>query len=235
MLAFVRITAPGVRYVLLRGLLAVCLVLPLIQPKLALTAFDDADWLDASRAGVSLPWPNRITTPGDRSDSNADAARLRRVTAWARWLLLVLVAGAALRVAWIGAGLVRLRRLRSAGEEAPVIPEYDELQVRIGTRAQVRFVPQLEQPVTFGVRRPVVLLPDRLRQLPTGIQRAVLAHELWHVRHYDWIWVLFEELVRAALWFQPAVWMPSSPLPTGRACSPPPRSRAAVISCSEYS
>jgi D-alanyl-D-alanine endopeptidase (penicillin-binding protein 7) len=96
------------------------------------------------------------------------------------------------------------------------IPDYDELQMRIGTRAQVRFVPELEQPVTFGVRSPVVLLPDVLRQLPVGIQRAVLAHELWHVRRYDWSWVLFEEIVRAAMWFQPAVWVLVSRIQSAR-------------------
>jgi TonB family protein len=38
------------------------------------------------------------------------------------------------------------------------------------------------------------------------VQRAVLAHELWHVRRRDWAWVLVEESVRAALWFNPAIW-----------------------------
>ena len=34
----------------------------------------------------------------------------------------------------------------------------------------------------------------------------MLAHELWHVRRYDWGWVLVEEVVRAACWFHPAMW-----------------------------
>ena len=49
-----------------------------------------------------------------------------------------------------------------------------------------------------------------------GIQRAVLAHELWHVKRYDWSWVLFEELVRAALWFQPAMWVLISRIQSAR-------------------
>ena len=207
MLAVIRITAPGVRYLLLRVLLVLCLVLPLLQPKVVLTAVDDsAVWLDVSRAGVSLPWQNRKTAGAGRSDAN-DAAHSRVVPAWAAWVLLALVAGAALRLSWIALGLVRVRQLRTAGEPAPSTADYDELQICIGTQAEVRFVAQLEQPVTFGVVRPVVLLPAILRQLPMSMQRAVLAHELWHVRRYDWSWVLFEELVRAVLWFQPAIWV----------------------------
>ena len=34
----------------------------------------------------------------------------------------------------------------------------------------------------------------------------MLAHELWHVRRRDWAWVLLEEAIRAAFWFNPAMW-----------------------------
>ena len=60
--------------------------------------------------------------------------------------------------------------------------------------------------MTFGVRRPVVLLPDALRAQPDDIQRAVLAHELLHVQRRDWAWLVVEEIVRAAFWYQPAAW-----------------------------
>jgi protein TonB len=33
----------------------------------------------------------------------------------------------------------------------------------------------------------------------------VLCHELFHVRRRDWLWVVAEEIVRAVLWFHPAV------------------------------
>ncbi len=49
-----------------------------------------------------------------------------------------------------------------------------------------------------------------------GIQRAVLAHELWHVRRYDWCWVVLEEVVRAVFWFQPAMWILISRIQSAR-------------------
>src|SRR6185436_14034585 len=76
----------------------------------------------------------------------------------------------------------------------------------LGTRATIRIVPGLKQPVTFGVVRPVVLLPDTLERHSLDIQRAVLAHELLHVQRHDWAWILVEEVVRAVFWFHPAMW-----------------------------
>ena len=54
--------------------------------------------------------------------------------------------------------------------------------------------------------KPAVLLPASFSSLPVGVQRAVLAHELWHVRRRDWAWVLLEEGICAAFWFNPAMW-----------------------------
>jgi protein TonB len=119
---------------------------------------------------------------------------------------VVLIGGALLRLLWIGGSLFRLRRLRTAGERAPASADDDELQRTLGTRAEIRYLPELGQPVTFGVRAPVVLLPDSLRTHPAEIRRAVLCHELLHVQRRDWAWVLVEETVRAAFWFHPAMW-----------------------------
>ena len=82
--------------------------------------------------------------------------------------------------------------------------------------ASIRFVPHLGQPLTFGFRAPVILLPASLRSQPVPIQRAVLAHELWHVRRRDWFWTVCEEVVRAALWFHPGIWILLSRIQSAR-------------------
>jgi TonB family protein len=130
-------------------------------------------------------------------------------TATQRWPLLVgyvLVAGTTARFLWLAIGILRLRRLRKAGEPGIPAAGHDEIQALIRAGAEIRYVSRLGQPVTFGVFRPFVLLPDSFPTLAPAVQRAVLAHELWHVRRRDWAWVLVEESVRAALWFNPAIW-----------------------------
>ena len=48
--------------------------------------------------------------------------------------------------------------------------------------------------------------PSGVGSLEPDARRAVLCHELVHVARRDWPWIVAENVVRAALWFHPAVW-----------------------------
>ncbi len=63
---------------------------------------------------------------------------------------------------------------------------------------------EIGTPATVGVHRAIVLLPRRVLTLPPPVQRAVIAHELVHVKRRDWLHTLAEEFWCAALWFHPA-------------------------------
>ena len=190
--ALLRLDAPGVRFVYWRALVVFCLTLPWIQAKRAIEAATSAD------DGVILP----LASNGPAQAVGAAGAHIN----WPLAVAVLISAGILLRLIWMAAGLFYLRRLRSAGCATQDDGETDEMQRALGTRAEVRYVPGLTQPVTFGMRRPVVLLPAGLREHPSEIQRAVLTHELVHVQRRDWAWIVGEELVRAALWFHPAMW-----------------------------
>lgn len=193
------VDAAAVRHSWWRAVLALCLALPLLQPwqrvaapTIALTSIVVAP---AAPGGEFVP----SALGGGRGSGVA-------VPAWPAVLAIVLAAGASLRLAWLAAGLVRLHRLRRAGAIASPTETDVELQSLVQAGAEIRYVDGICQPVTFGIRRPVVLLPASLCALPTAVQRAVLAHELWHVRRRDWAWVVAEETVRGVLWFHPAIW-----------------------------
>ena len=82
------------------------------------------------------------------------------------------------------------------------------MKSRIGVTAQIRIAPDLDGPVTFGLRQPVILLPTRFERMSREVQGAILAHELLHVSRKDWVWTCCEELVRSLFWFHPAmVWL----------------------------
>jgi TonB family protein len=85
-------------------------------------------------------------------------------------------------------------------------PRLDLLRATIAPHAEFRVSPSLRGPVTFGLLRPVVVLPSRFAELPADIQEAIACHELLHVRRCDWIVSVAEQVVRAALWFHPAIW-----------------------------
>jgi bla regulator protein BlaR1 len=63
------------------------------------------------------------------------------------------------------------------------------------------------EPGVFGIFRQVLLLPDGIAIRLTQVQlRAVLAHELCHVRRRDNLTAAFHMLVEAVFWFHPLVW-----------------------------
>jgi TonB family protein len=62
-------------------------------------------------------------------------------------------------------------------------------------------------PITFGWRRPAVIVPETFRELSEDEQEGVACHELLHVRRRDWPITVLEEFLRAVVWFHPAVWI----------------------------
>ena len=183
---------PAVRYTLWQLLLALCLILPFLQTPQSVgseSLIQSQVWVTADAAAPA-------------------AARHVRGVRWDDMTVLipVLLAGATLRLIWIAFGLVRLRRFRRAGEVISLSSEESALQDALGTRAEIRYAAGLQQPITFGVMSPVVLLPSEVRCCPVDIRRAVVCHELLHVRRKDWAWLVGEETIRAVLWFHPAIW-----------------------------
>jgi TonB family protein len=61
--------------------------------------------------------------------------------------------------------------------------------------------------VTWGQRRPKVILPQTAPQWPDDRIRVVLCHELAHIRRHDWMLLMTAELLRSLHWFNPIVWI----------------------------
>ena len=61
--------------------------------------------------------------------------------------------------------------------------------------------------VTWGVRRPKILLPATAPAWRDDRIGLVLSHELAHARRGDWIVTLAAELLRVVYWFNPLVWI----------------------------
>jgi bla regulator protein BlaR1 len=67
--------------------------------------------------------------------------------------------------------------------------------------------PTLLEPGVFGIRRPVLLLPEGITSRLTPAQlQAILAHEICHVRRRDNLTAALHMLVEAIFWFYPPVW-----------------------------
>jgi bla regulator protein BlaR1 len=63
------------------------------------------------------------------------------------------------------------------------------------------------EPGVFGIRKPVLLLPEGITERLTQSQlEAVIAHELCHVRRRDNLTATIHMVVTAIFWFHPLMW-----------------------------
>jgi beta-lactamase regulating signal transducer with metallopeptidase domain len=149
----------------------------------------------------------------------ADAASA--LAGWATALRVVWMAGAAtvlLRLLWgwlaIRETSVGARPVHDAGWGRRL----DEARAALGLRRAVdlRRSPLLAAPLTWGTLHPVVLLPADADAWPEEHRRAVLLHELAHVRRLDCLVQVLGQLACAWWWFHPGVWWVAARLQAAR-------------------
>jgi beta-lactamase regulating signal transducer with metallopeptidase domain len=126
-----------------------------------------------------------------------------------QWLWL---AGAIAGIAVLVTGSVRLARMASDSEQitdgpwarltAAVSQEY-------GLRGSVRLLRGRNSAIlaSWGVFFPKILLPANSEDWPEERIRAVLCHELAHIRRRDWFVQIVTEVLRVIYWFNPLFWI----------------------------
>ncbi|MGO8787773.1 MAG: TonB family protein [Terriglobia bacterium] len=184
-----RLRAPRVLLAYWQGLLAICLVLPLLQPWKALAVVSSLP--DGT---VSISFQGAAAIPPD----------LRSLLY--PFIGGVLIAGIVVRLGWLALGLARLRAIRRGAQPFDPLPDgVRELQLRLRVSPAWYLSPGIESPATFGLRPPSILLPERFPTMNEAFQRAIAGHEMLHVVRRDWIQNLAEELILTIFWFHPAV------------------------------
>jgi TonB family protein len=186
-----RLNEPRVVLRFWQVLLGICLALPLLQPWQPDLYHQSVN----GQASVSLG-AGRIL-----SDSPVD---------WAAWLpdsrlvAGLVVAGILVRLGWMAAGLLRLRALRGRAVwlSASGLPLSDCPK---SVPARFYITSELDRPATYGISDPVILLPVRALELEESQLRAILLHELEHIRGRHWPVAILEEIVRSIFWYHPAV------------------------------
>lgn len=139
-------------------------------------------------------------------------------------LLLLWTMGASVVLFRLLVGSLTIRRLRRQsvpieGSEWEDI--VDDLKATISLQRPVtlRISHQSIPPMTWGVFRPVVLLPATAMEWSPSRRKLVLAHELAHVRRNDGILQLLLQAVCSLYWFNPTVWYAARRLRIERECA----------------
>ena len=159
------------------------------------------------RRPPELPLVSLVGAPASFVEA-IDARGRRRACPGAAIVGGVLAAGVVLRLLWLGVGLRAAVAADAPAARRPRRPTRSTRSrpssargARVALRARPRAAGHLRRRA-----RGRAAAGRAARRVARSSGRAVLCHELLHVRRRDWPWVLVEEAVLALLWFHPAVW-----------------------------
>jgi beta-lactamase regulating signal transducer with metallopeptidase domain len=131
---------------------------------------------------------------------------------WRTWVIgawLIGVALMLLRAIYIVVGGAKLRRLCRPLEDELILALVEQLRkcVGIARRIRVAVSEHIFVPGVVGCIWPTLLLPAwMISGVSTDDLRAILAHELAHIRRYDYLVNFYQMVIEAILFFNPAVW-----------------------------
>lgn len=81
-----------------------------------------------------------------------------------------------------------------------------KLALKVSRPVCIRLSASIDSPVSFGLLRPVILLPVPARDWTESIMTDVLLHELSHIKRLDWLTTLLAYVVASLYWMNPLVW-----------------------------
>ncbi|MFT4638300.1 MAG: beta-lactamase regulating signal transducer with metallopeptidase domain [Verrucomicrobiales bacterium] len=127
------------------------------------------------------------------------------------WVLPIWGVGAILFCSKVLLGLLalfRIERSSSTLDRDPWDAMVDECRRDLGIKRQVHLLkfPGRIMPMTWGVLRNFVVLPSSAMRWSGQRIRAVLMHELAHIRRGDYLASLVRDAVCAFYWFHPLIW-----------------------------
>ena len=143
--------------------------------------------------------------------------RFRLTPDWTALVLPVWLSGVGVALLLIVVGMVRiawLDRVTKPMTNDTWLGLLEVLSRELGLRRSVRLLQANgpAMPMTWGVRRPAILLPAEADQWPAERRRDVLLHELAHVRRHDCFIQLVARIACAVYWFHPLVWLAATRL-----------------------
>lgn len=223
MLIFRRIT-PAMRHLVWSLALGGLLVLPVLTcllpawnvlPGWTITTRSDAQperpqpVPPAKSGSVDLP----VDHAGDVAAPlpTSDARPVSRFS-WRGWLVALYIFGLVIALLPLAVSMMALRRLR---QRATLLTSAewnalgDQLRRELHVRQPVVLLQSADamMPMTWGLLRPCILLPQEAEQWSPDRRRLVLLHELAHIKRRDTRSQLAARVVCALYWPHPLVWL----------------------------
>jgi beta-lactamase regulating signal transducer with metallopeptidase domain/protein involved in polysaccharide export with SLBB domain len=132
-------------------------------------------------------------------------------TSWSltQWLRAAWATGVVLFLLPVASALWRLSTIGRTGLPAAwARAEFARLTSARGVSVPIELLEHeaVAGPMTFGITRPVIVLPPDAREWSSAELRCALMHELEHIQRRDWLMQIVARSVAAFYWFHPMVW-----------------------------
>ena len=122
---------------------------------------------------------------------------------WTDWIAVV----------WVGVGLLLFVRLivgigtvwHISIRGSDFSSAIEQMGSNWNHQVSVRLSNRITVPIVWGFFRPVILLPPDATGWQTERLRAVLLHELAHIKRWDWLMQTIAQITCALYWFNPLV------------------------------
>ncbi len=201
-------TRASVRHLILAATFAALITTPLIVMAVPETTI--AIPVEAVSAPSATATGQVVKPPAVAVDSAGAIAQEPSRISWWAVAQLVWVVGLVLCLTPVAATLWRLRSLRRTSLPwAERSPSMQALAEECGLRRRVEVLrhEQVSSPITFGVWRPVILMPTHAATWSDADLKRALVHEIEHVRRADWMVHLTARVASSAYWFHPLAWI----------------------------
>jgi beta-lactamase regulating signal transducer with metallopeptidase domain len=177
-----------------------------------------ASHAQAPRRAPSTAAPTvREQRPVSSSTAPEGSVRWRLTPGWTALVFPIWVGGVGAVLILLAVGMARImwlgRITRPVEDEAWLIL-VEELSLELGLHRHVRLLQSNgpAMPMTWGIRRPAILLPAEADDWSAERRRDVLLHELAHVKRHDFLIQLIARFACAVYWFHPLVWLAATRL-----------------------
>ena len=155
--------------------------------------------------------PDTVTT-AHRVDGSASPSAVQTLRPILPLIVATWLAGVCLLSIRLAFGWVNVQVLRFRGTEPTEIAWTAALarlrrQLRVSRPVRMLKSCLVEVPTVIGWVRPLILMPaSTLSGLTPAQIEMILAHELAHIRRYDYLVNLLQSLVETLLFYHPVVW-----------------------------
>jgi beta-lactamase regulating signal transducer with metallopeptidase domain len=172
---------------------------------------------EAGSAVIKNPYEVRSTDPAlsgalkkaQLSNSQTLPAALFNMSFWVLLIWIIGILFSLIKIVMGDIGLLRLTKKAEPVKDGNLHAMVKRLSDELRLRQKVLLLLSTECiiPFTYNVFKPAILLPSDVSEWSMERLRAVLIHELAHIRRKDCLTQYISRIVCALVWFVPLVWV----------------------------